>query len=124
MGGVTARPFGVGIDARDLASMADFWQALTGYDRTADEQRHVFLVNKDRTTAGIYLHRVPEPRPAVKNRLHLELAVQNLPAAEAWVVELGGSIVTRYPDGSPDEPDIRFTVCSDPEGNVFCIGVI
>lgn len=122
MSDFAARPFGVGIDVADPATMADFWEALTGYERAEDTPAHVYLVHSERASAGIYLHKVPEPRPPGKNRLHLELWVDDLETARARVAELGGRLVADYSDGSDDEPDMSFMVFEDPEGNVFCLG--
>jgi predicted enzyme related to lactoylglutathione lyase len=116
-----ALPFGVGIDASDPQGLRDFWQALTGYECTESTDRHVFLVHPERRGPGIYLHRVPEPRPAAKNRVHMELWVDDLAAARACVSEHGGRQVADFPAGSPDEPDMTFAVFEDPEGNVFCL---
>ena len=102
--------------------MADFWQGLTSYERTEDTPGHVFLVHAQRATAGIHLHKVSEPRPPGKNRLHLELWVDDLETARARVAELGGRLGADYSDGSDDEPDMSFMVFEDPEGNVFCLG--
>lgn len=121
MSDFAARPFGVGIDVADPAAMAAFWQGLTGYERSEDTQRHVYLVHPQRKTLGIYLHKVPEPRPAGKNRLHLELWVDDLEAARERVRELGGRMVADFADGSDDDPDMSFAVFEDPEGNVFCL---
>lgn len=117
----TATPFGVGIDVAELAPMADFWECLIGYERIEDTPQHVYLVHPQRATMGIYLHKVPEGRPPGKNRLHLELWVDDLDQARARVGELGGRTVTDFSAGSPDEPEMSFAVFEDPEGNVFCL---
>ncbi len=121
MSDFSARPFGVGFDVADPAAMADFWQGLTAYERAEDTPTHVYLVHPERATAGIYLHQVPEAKPPGKNRLHLELWVEDLEVARARVSELGGRLVADYSDGSDDEPDMSFMVFEDPEGNVFCL---
>jgi catechol 2,3-dioxygenase-like lactoylglutathione lyase family enzyme len=121
MSDFAARPFGVGIDVADPAAMADFWQGVTAYDRVEDTPRHVYLVHPERATAGIYLHKVPEARPPGKNRLHLELWVDDLETARARVTELGGRLVADHSDGSDDDPDLSFMVFEDPESNVFCL---
>ncbi len=121
MSDFAARPFGVGIDANDLVITADFWEGLTGYERLEDTPKHVYLVHPLREAAGVYVHLVPEPRPPGKNRIHLELWVDDLEQARARVAELGGHLVADYSDGSDDEPDVAFMVFEDPEGNVFCL---
>jgi len=46
MSDLAARPFGVGIDVADPATMADFWQGLTSYERTEDAPGNVFCLGE------------------------------------------------------------------------------
>jgi len=117
------RIFGVGIDVNDLEVMATFWQAITGYERQPVEGPHAYLVHPRRTEVGLYLHQVPEPRIG-KNRFHLEFQVPDLDTATQRVSALGAVIAADHTDGSPDEPDVSFRVFADPEGNLFCLGVL
>jgi predicted enzyme related to lactoylglutathione lyase len=57
--------------------------------------------------------RVPEAKTA-KNRVHVDLAVADLPAAVERIVALGA---TRL--GDFDEAGFRWTTLRDPEGNEF-----
>jgi len=59
--------------------------------------------------------RVPEPKTA-KNRLHLDVAADDVEAEVARLVELGATRVT-----DTDEYGYAWTVMADPEGNEFCV---
>lgn len=104
---VAARPFGVGIDVADPARMADFWQGLTSYQRSEGTPHHVYLVHPERASAGIYLHKVAETRPPGKNRLHLELWVDDLQAACAKVTALGDASSPTTPVAPRTSPTWR-----------------
>lgn len=62
--------------------------------------------------------RVPEPK-LTKNRLHLDLSVEDLDEACARVEALGGR---RIPEQALTENGYIWTVMQDPEGNEFCVG--
>ncbi|MDX1691429.1 MAG: VOC family protein, partial [Acidimicrobiia bacterium] len=59
---------------------------------------------------------VPEPR-AGKNRLHLDVRVDDREAFTDFVLGLGGSVVGEHQEG--DFP--AWTVLADPQGNEFCV---
>jgi Glyoxalase-like domain len=74
--------------------------------------------------ASIMLQLVPERKAAVKNRAHLDFLVEDVAAAVAQVLDLGGSVV-REPGffkepGNPD-PVLEWAVLADPFGNEFCL---
>jgi len=60
---------------------------------------------------------VPEPRQG-KNRLHLDLVATDLSAEVDRAVGLGATKVAEF-----DEYGTRWVTLTDPEGNVFDIGV-
>ena len=62
------------------------------------------------------VQQVPEPRVA-KNRMHLDLHVDDAEAEAARLVGLGAS---RLGDGALG--DFRWITMADPEGNEFCVG--
>ena len=67
---------------------------------------------------------MPERKTAIKNRAHLDFLVDDVAAAVAQVVGLGGSVVRepgffREP-GNPD-PVLEWAVLADPSGNEFCL---
>jgi predicted enzyme related to lactoylglutathione lyase len=61
--------------------------------------------------------RVPEPK-TVKDRIHLDLRVDDIEEACGRVIELGGA---RVEQDDLHEYDVVFRVMLDPEGNEFCL---
>ncbi|MFD3512980.1 VOC family protein [Streptomyces sp. NPDC058657] len=100
-------------DCSDPAALVRFWASLIGgepVDRSADWS---YIDVPDFTRVAF--QRVPEGKSA-KNRLHIDLVAEDIPAFSAEAVALGatlsGGIVTQEV-GS-------FQVLLDPEGNEFC----
>ena len=106
------------IDASDPDLLAGFWGQVLGTEvaETADDGRFVFLAEAHGHV--IAFQRVPEPK-SVKNRVHLDIRVDELPGATDAVLALGGSW-----DGSEWQlDDTRWRTLTDPEGNEFDIFV-
>lgn len=104
------------IDSVDPDRIAPFWCGLLGTEVATriDDGRFVFL----HATAGapsIGIQRVPE-RKETKNRVHVDLEVDDLEAATRWVRSHGGSRVADHQTG-----DIHWRVMADPQGNEFCL---
>jgi predicted enzyme related to lactoylglutathione lyase len=108
----------VTIDANDPAQVAAFWCELLGttVEETSDEGRFVFLA----AAAGHILsfQRVPEAK-TVKNRVHLDVRVEDLEAATNAVRDLGGT----WDGNELTLDDARWRTLRDPEGNEFDIFV-
>jgi predicted enzyme related to lactoylglutathione lyase len=109
---VLGRLHEVVIDCHDPESLARFWQAvLGGAVRHNDEWVEVH------PPGGhiVGFQKVPEPKTG-KNRVHLDVEVDDIEAAVRAAVELGatkvGDVVT--------DPISSFQVMLDPEGNEFC----
>jgi predicted enzyme related to lactoylglutathione lyase len=110
----------VTIDSQDVDRSAAFWAALLGteVDMTMDEGRFVFLKGSD-TLPVVCFQRVPEAKTG-KNRLHLDLSVEDLDDATQRIVVLGGSRV----DGADRRLEtFVWRTMADPEGNEFDITV-
>ena len=103
------------IDCADLDRQATFWAAATGYQSTGADGHYAVLVHPDRSHPRLLLQRVPEPKTA-KNRVHLDLGADDLPAEVERLVALGAS-----QGQSHQEYDAIWTVLTDPEGNEFCV---
>jgi predicted enzyme related to lactoylglutathione lyase len=106
------------IDANDPARLAAFWGELLGttVEETSDEGRFVFLAAANGQILSF--QRVPEPK-AVKNRVHLDVRVEDLEAATNAVLAIGGTW-----DGNEQVLDeARWRTLGDPEGNEFDIFV-
>jgi predicted enzyme related to lactoylglutathione lyase len=113
---------GLVIDGHDTMALARFWGAMFDTDIEAitdqgepNEAHYVDVAGNDLTPL-LRFQRVPEAK-AVKNRLHLDIEVEELEPAIARVRDLGGSVVrplfTEY--------GYDVAVMSDPEGNEFCL---
>ena len=104
------------VDCGDPTAVAAFWAVVldTEVDLTMDEGRYVFLKGSD-TLPVLCFQRVPEAK-GQKNRIHLDLAVEDLDSATARVLELGGS----WPDQTERQwEDFTWRTLADPEGNEF-----
>lgn len=105
------------IDTVDPARIAPFWCALLGVRERGWFGDDYLMLTTDGGAPPVAFQRVPEAK-SVKNRLHVDLAVEDLDRAFAQIVALGGSAVSdilEMPGG------YRWRVMADPEGNEFCI---
>lgn len=100
---------GIVIDATDLDLLTDFWSRLLDLDITRREADWASL------GANLAIQRVPEAKTA-KNRVHLDLVVDDFPDAVARATELGARPVE-------DMRENLWQVWQDPEGNEFCLCV-
>ncbi len=108
----------VALDCADVDAQADFWAAALGYDRFGSGAQYRSLVAPAGTTGPkLILQRVPEPRTA-KNRMHLDLIVDDVAAEVARIEALGARRL--HPD-PVRELGITWVVMADPEGNEFCV---
>jgi predicted enzyme related to lactoylglutathione lyase len=104
------------IDALDPARLAAFWAEVLGteVEATMDDGRYVFLKGADRLPV-LCFQRVPEAATE-KNRIHLDVSVDDLGVATERVLALGGS----WPGEVELElDDVSWRTLADPEGNVF-----
>jgi predicted enzyme related to lactoylglutathione lyase len=110
------------IDTTDPGRLAPFWCALLDVEVEAvigDGQFVVLSRTADGLTVGF--QQVPEAK-AGKNRLHLDLIVEDLDASTAEVEGLGGR---RLEPGQTRELEgFRWRQMTDPDGNEFDIDVL
>lgn len=78
---------------------------------TSTEDDPTVLVEADAGSIRLFFQTVPEPK-TVKNRLHVDLEVEDLRAASSAIIELGGAVIVTDDDR---------VVVADPEGNEFCL---
>ena len=118
VGGVTPQTLEIAIDALDIASIAPFWRAVTGYvdDATPDgETPGGDLLDPLRRGPAIWFQQMDEPRTQ-RNRIHLDLDVPPelaRPRVDA-ALAAGGTLVS-------DAAAPAFWVLADPEGNEVCV---
>ena len=109
------------IDATDPGRLARFWCGLLDVSvetTIGDGQFVVLSAAKDGLTLGF--QRVGEGK-AGKNRLHLDLIVEDLDQATAEVETLGGRWLE--PGSTRELEGFRWRCMADPEGNEFDIDV-
>ena len=102
------------LDCADVHALSQFWEAVLGGERRIRSDDWATLTSQ--TGPTLAFQRVPEPK-TTKNRLHLDVDVDDISAAAERVVELGGAIVGAV---CLDEAG-AFQVCTDPEGNEWCL---
>jgi predicted enzyme related to lactoylglutathione lyase len=108
------------IDCARPDQLAPFWAELLGteVDTEMDGGRYVFLKGGEALPV-VCLQRVPEPKRG-KARIHLDIQVDDLDAATARVMEMGGGWPTRQ---TLELDGFRWRTMTDPEGNEFDLAV-
>jgi predicted enzyme related to lactoylglutathione lyase len=120
-----AMPVSVGylvIDTTDPARLTPFWCGLLEVEidtMIGDGQFVVLSPTKDGLTIGFQL--VPEAKTG-KNRLHLDLIVEDLDGVTAEIETLGGRWLE--PGNTRELEGFRWRLMADPEGNEFDIDVL
>jgi predicted enzyme related to lactoylglutathione lyase len=105
------------VDCTDPRRLAEFWQALVGGNidqRTATNNWCMLVDCVGLRQLGF--QRVPEPK-STKNRVHLDVDVDDLVVSTERAVALGAVKV----GGIVSEPPGGFQVMLDLEGNEFCL---
>lgn len=102
-------------DCADPVALSQFWHAVLGGDppthRSADWS---YFDSTGRVR--IAFQRVPEGK-AAKNRVHLDVAVDDVPAAAQAAAALGAEL-----SGDVHSDSVgTFQVLLDPEGNEWCV---
>lgn len=103
------------IDPVEPDRIAPFWRALLGTEVVERIDGGRSIVLRAAGTPSIGIQRVPE-RKETKNRVHVDLEVDDLEAATRWVRSHGGSRVADH-----QTVDIHWRVMADPEGNEVCL---
>ncbi len=107
------------IDSQRADEIAAFWSALLERPVTDGATQFYAMIpaSEDRTFPALMFLAVPEPRQG-KNRMHLDLVSTDLQAEVERAVALGATKVADF-----DEYGTIWTTLTDPEGNVFDIGL-
>jgi predicted enzyme related to lactoylglutathione lyase len=110
----------VQVDCTDPTTLASFWARVLGstvYETFGDPPHYVVVAPTAAGGPWLSFQRVPEAK-GVKNRLHLDIAVDDLDTGCARIEELGGQ---RGPGDDVEEYGIRWRLMADPEDNEFCL---
>jgi predicted enzyme related to lactoylglutathione lyase len=105
------------IDTVDPERISPFWCALLWVQERGWFGEDYLMLTTEGGAPPVAFQRVPESK-SVKNRLHVDLEVDDLDRALAKIAALGGSAISdvlQMPGG------YRWRVMADPEGNEFCI---
>lgn len=100
-------------DCADAAKLAAFWASVVGASVTEDSTDEYAGLDGVSGPSWSFA-RVPEPKTA-KNRLHVDLVVDDLDGEVDRVIALGASVVGTYGEAP------RWTTLRDIEGNEFCL---
>ena len=108
------------VDCADPERLAAFWAevfAVEIEDRLGDPPQFVNLAQLESGAPYLCFQRVPEAK-AVKNRLHLDISVEDVDVACAGIERLGGR---RRDDRDFHEYGYSWRRMADPDGNEFCL---
>jgi predicted enzyme related to lactoylglutathione lyase len=103
------------IDCIDPERLAGFWAEALGVELAAHWHQYVILTPTIDGGPALAFQQVPETK-AGKNRVHVDLTVDDLDRASAQVERLGGTVI-----GDVEEDGVAVRVVIDPEGNEFCL---
>ena len=118
---MSVRAMGVTIDCADPERLADFWANAIGFThREGDGGPYITISgsNIERAVNHLTFQKVPEGK-STKNRVHLDIFVDDIVAEVERLVGLGATVLT--PAGDPSHLGFVAVVLADPEGGEFCI---
>lgn len=108
----------VTVDCADPMASSEFWAAVLGWERTYADEHYAMLAGPTHALGfgAVGDHRAPEwPDERGSKQFHLDLAVADIPAAEARCLALGATRPADQPGGD------RWRVLIDPAGHPFCL---
>ncbi len=106
----------VSIDANDVELVARFWCNAAGFNLNGNGMPYFAeLLHADKAIPRFLVIKVPETK-SVKNRVHIEFAVDDVDEERERLEAQGASFETDREWGST-----RWIVMRDPEGNEFCL---
>ena len=105
------------LDCEQPVRLAEFWCEALDYREYYTDANLAVLVPRDGIGAPLLLQGVPEPKVA-KNRMHLDIVVDDIEAEVDRLVTLGAH---RIDDGVQSFGGTLWVRMSDPEQNEFCV---
>jgi predicted enzyme related to lactoylglutathione lyase len=113
-GGRIGEIYDIVMDVYDLDRSAHFWSAVLGI-KVANRQGQYLNFERQKGGLILCLQKVPEKKTS-KNRMHLDIAVEDVNTASTHVKALGGRKLQDI-----EESGARCVVMADPVGNEFCL---
>jgi predicted enzyme related to lactoylglutathione lyase len=110
------------VDVADLPQSEAFWSQMLGIEVQFSGWQGQFSRIGKMGSGSILLQLVPEKKTALKNRVHIDVTVEDVERAIRETEALGGSLVKEpgiYP--STADPVLEWAVMADPSGNEFCL---
>ena len=105
------------LDCEDPYQLAAFWCEALGYRNHYADAQLAVLVPDEGVACPLLLQRVPEPK-AVKNRMHLDIVVDDIEAEVRRLESLGARRIDHEVQRLGGTEWFRL---SDPEQNEFCV---
>ena len=108
------------VDCSDPALLASFWSQVLGVEvgeALEDPVQYQPLAPVTPNGPKLIFQRVPEAKQG-KNRLHLDVSVEDIEVAATRIEALGGRQLT---GADYSEDGFSWRVMADPEGNEFCL---
>jgi predicted enzyme related to lactoylglutathione lyase len=105
------------LDCAHPAKLVAFWRDALGYREYFTDTSFAVLVPQEGTGSPLVLQGVPEPK-ASKNRMHLDIVVDDIEPEIARLVALGA---TRIDESAQSFGDTLWVRMQDPEQNEFCV---
>jgi catechol 2,3-dioxygenase-like lactoylglutathione lyase family enzyme len=111
---VTLRIGSTVVNCADIETMTDFWAEALGLVPNHRDAGDVFRVLRgERVNLSLQLAATPV---SARDQMHLDLYTDDADAEVERLVALGAVRVRAV-----DDPDDRYVVLRDPEGNEFCV---
>lgn len=108
-------------DAADMAAESSFWARLLGGTVDEEDDWHSVLVDGE-SRIGVQLapnHMPPDwPETTREQQVHLDLWIDDLPAAHEEAISLGARLLQSAEDLEAAE---GWQVYADPAGHPFCL---
>jgi predicted enzyme related to lactoylglutathione lyase len=108
----------VTLDCADPVAAATFWSAVLGWEQTYGDESYAMLAGPEHALGfgRVEGYQPPSwPNENGSKQFHLDLAVDDLEAAQAACVELGATVA------EPQPGEGRWVVLLDPSGHPFCL---
>jgi hypothetical protein len=105
------------LDCAEPKRLASFWRGALGYRDHYTDANLVVLVPKEGEGLPLLLQCVPEPK-AGKNRMHLDIVVDDIEAEAHRLQDLGAH---RNDEAAQCFEGTRWIRMADPEQNEFCV---